>query len=242
LDKILADTGLYSRREVAVLISQGRVVVSGELAKSGACKYDPGAVDIKIDGNTVNYTKFHYIVMNKPAGYISSTFDRNERTVLELLDDKYTKLGIFPVGRLDKDAEGLLLLTNDGDFAHRITSPSKNVKKRYFVVFDGEVTDNDIMTFKQGLVLADGTRCLPAKLEATEGGAFVTVVEGKYHQVKRMMVAIGKPVLYLKRISIGGMILDEMLKTGEFRELTSDDCKSIILDKYGQSKKNSYKK
>ena len=222
LDKIITTTGLYTRNEATALIMRGSVAVGGKLACSGAEKLDPETEQITIDGEPLQYCKYRYIMLNKPRGYISSTKDSREKTVMELLDAKYSKLGLFPAGRLDKDAEGLLLLTNDGEFAHKITSPANKVHKRYFVQIDGLVTDEDIGIFARGIILGDGTKCRPAILEPAAEGAYVTLFEGKYHQVKRMMAAIGKHVISLKRVSIGGLTLDEMLKTGEFREITDD--------------------
>ena len=222
LDRILASTGFYSRRDASLLIRQGRVCVGGNVAVSGDEKHDPESVRVTVDGKPICYREFYYIMLNKPAGYVSSTEDRRERTVMELLDEKYSKLGLFPAGRLDKDAEGLLLLTNDGALAHSITSPAKKIDKRYFVEIDGTVSDGDIDAFAQGLTLGDGAKCMPAALERADGGAFVTVREGKYHQVKRMMAALGKPVKYLKRVAIGGLALDEGLMPGEYRELNDE--------------------
>lgn len=219
LDKIIADSGLYTRSEARALIKLGRVEAGGCVAKAPAELHDPEQALVKIDGAQLDYKKFRYIMMNKPCGVISSTADRHERTVMELLDAKYSKMGLFPVGRLDKDAEGFLLLTNDGALAHKIASPSSRIGKRYFAEIDGAVTVDDIKAFNDGFVLGDGTECLPAILENTDGGVFITLYEGKYHQVKRMMAALGKPVKYLKRVSIGGLQLDESLNPGEYCEI-----------------------
>jgi len=223
LDKIIADTGLFSRSEAASLIKHGRVTVDDRIVCSGAEKFDTEARRFAIDGQQLDYRKKRYIMLNKPKGYVSSTEDKRDVTVMQLLDERYSRLGLFPVGRLDKDAEGLLLLTNDGDFAHEITSPGKKVDKTYFVQFDGEVSKNDIEAFSRGITLGDGTKCMPAILEPKSDGAFVTINEGKYHQVKRMFAAINKPVRNLRRISTGGLILDERLKPGEYRELSHED-------------------
>jgi len=230
LDKIISDTGRFTRSEASALIVRGRITVDGHVVKRAAEKFDPETVSISFDGMKLEYRKFRYIVMNKPAGYVSSTADRRDKTVLELLDNKYEKFGLFPAGRLDKDAEGLLILTNDGGLAHNIMAPSKKVNKRYFVRFSGEISDGDITAFADGLVLGDGTKCLPAVLEPAQCGAYVTLREGKYHQVKRMMSAIGKPVSYLRRIAIGGLKLDENLKPGEYCEIT-DEIKRVFDDK-----------
>jgi len=222
LDKIISDTGLYSRSEARTLIKSGRVTAGRRVAKSAAEQIDPEIDMVTIDGAPLEYRKYWYIMMNKPEGYVSSTADKRDKTVVCLLDEKYSKLGLFPVGRLDKDATGMLLLTNDGDFAHRITSPANRVAKRYFVQIDGEISDDEISAFSAGLTLKDGTKCLPAGLEKAADGVFVTVYEGKYHQVKRMMAALGKPVNSLKRVSIGGLALDENLKPGEYREIDNE--------------------
>jgi len=222
IDKLIADSGLYSRSEAAVLLRRGSVTAGGQVIRSGAEKIDTDTVSVAIDGKPLIYKRFMYIMLNKPQGYVSSTKDEREKTVMELLDDKYVRLGLFPAGRLDKDAEGLLLLTNDGELAHRIMSPSGNVVKSYFVEIDGDISEDDIKTFAQGISLGDGTKCRPAVLEATPGGAFVILKEGKYHQVKRMMAARGKRVKYLRRVAIGGLELDQQLRPGEYRELNDE--------------------
>ena len=227
VDKIISASGLYSRREAATLIKLGRVAVSGNVVMSGAEKLDPEKETVSIDGKCLEYGKYRYFMLNKPSGCVSATSDRCEKTVMDLLDDKHSALGLFPAGRLDKDAEGLMILTNNGSLAHKITSPGKKVGKKYFVQIDGNVSDDDIKAFADGLVLGDGTRCLPALLEPKADGAYVTIYEGKYHQVKRMMAAVGKPVKYLKRIAIGGIKLDDNLMPGEYRELRKEDFSSF---------------
>ena len=230
LDKIIADTGLYSRSEARALIKNGRVSADVQTVKNPAEQIDPEHSILMVDGAPLEYRRFTYLMMNKPIGCISSTADRSNKTVIDLLDAKYTKLGLFPAGRLDKDATGLLLLTNDGELAHKITSPSNRVGKRYLITIDGVVSEREIKAVSEGLVLKDGTKCLPAILEQKPAGVFVTVFEGKYHQVKRMMAALGKPVLALKRVSIGGLVLDEKLKPGEYCEI-SDEISLILDDK-----------
>ena len=222
LDKIVAVAGSYTKSEAIMLIKQGHITVDGCVALSHSEKYHADSVRIAIDGEPLEYREFRYIMLNKPKGYVTATEDKFEKTVMELLDEKYARLGLFPVGRLDKDAEGLLLLTNDGKFSHRVISPAGKIRKRYFVEFDGDISLADIESFERGLILADGTKCLPAVLEPAPGGAFVSLYEGKYHQVKRMMAAIKKPVKKLARVSIGGLSLDENLKPGEFRELCEE--------------------
>ena len=253
LDKIIADSGLYTRSDAKALIRAGRVIVDGSEARDGGLKLDPDTAAITIDGMPVSYKEYRYIMLNKPADYVSATDDRNEATVMELLDDKYAKLGVFPVGRLDKDCEGLLLLTNDGTFAHKVTSPGSKVYKRYFVKIDGTINAHDVEAFKRGMALGDGTKCRPALLEecldidaegndicghdvcgrGATGCAYVTICEGKYHQVKRMLAALGKPVVYLKRVAIGGLTLDAGLSPGGYRELcvTGDELLAVIYSK-----------
>ena len=232
LDKIIASSGLYSRSGASALINSGRAAVDGCRAVSGAQKHDPGDVIITADGKMLDYIEYRYIMLNKPTGYVSSTNDKKEKTVIELLGPIYTKLGLFPAGRLDKDAEGLLLLTNDGLLAHKITSPAEKIDKRYFVEFDGDITDANVNDFAAGLQLSDGSHCLPAFLERAPNGAIVTIREGKYHQVKRMMAAIGKHVTYLKRLSIGGLMLDAELEPGMYKEL-GDEVMVIFAGKQG---------
>jgi len=219
LDKLISDSGLYSRSEAIMLIRSGRVSVDSRVVTLNSEKIDPNVMTIKIDNKPFVYKKYHYLMMNKPQGFVSSTLDKKERTVIELLDERYNNIGLFPAGRLDKDAEGFLLLTNDGELSHKIASPNCKVEKRYFVEFEGEISDDDILAFESGLKLNDGMVCLPAKLERAENGAYVTLREGKFHQVKKMMAAIGKPVKYLKRVAIGKLVLDESLEPGQYREL-----------------------
>jgi len=222
LDKVLSDSGQYSRSEAIMLIQSGRVSVDGRVSTLKAEKVDPQAMTIRIDNKPFVYKKRYYLMMNKPQGFVSATSDKKERTVIELLDERYNNLSLFPAGRLDKDVEGFVLLTNDGELSHKVTSPNALVEKRYYAEFDGEISDDDILAFEKGIELRDGTVCLPAKLEAAENGAYVTVCEGKFHQVKKMMAAIGKPVKYLKRVAIGRLVLDESLEPGQYREIDDE--------------------
>ena len=224
LDKIISDMGFASRRDVKSLVRNGRVLVDGSVALSADAKFDTDFVQITVDGETLEYKQFRYIMMHKPDGYICATEDKREKTVIELLDERTKRQNMFSVGRLDKDTEGLLLLTNDGDYLHRIISPKSEIIKRYYAKVSGELTEEDNIQIRKGLVLKDGTQCLPAKLEiisaASESECVLSVSEGKYHQVKRMLASLGKPVIYLKRLSIGALALDEALKPGQWRELT----------------------
>lgn len=230
LDKLIADSGLYSRSEAKALLRAGRVTVNGASAASPEEKYDAGAV-ICVDGQRLNCARFRYIMLHKPAGVLSATEDRDQETVLDLLPKDLRRLGLFPVGRLDKDVTGLLLLTNDGEAAHRLTAPKKHVPKRYRAAVDGALDDSDIAAFRGGIVLPDGTECLPAELEIAADDAsvgFVTVYEGKYHQVKRMFAVRGKPVTALRRERMGALVLDSTLAPGEWRELTEAELRLLL--------------
>lgn len=223
LDKVLASTGRWSRREVKELIREGRVLVDGHLAGSGEQKVDPAGTALLVDGRAVAVSRFTYVMLHKPAGVLSATEDPRQETVLDLLPEHLRRRGLFPVGRLDKDTTGLLLLTDDGDLAHRLLSPRKHVDKVYLAQVEGRVDQGDAAVLAEGMVLGDGLRCLPADLELLEDGSrcLVTVREGKYHQVKRMLAARGKPVRALHRCAMGPLVLDEGLKPGEWRFLTA---------------------
>ena len=225
LDKILSSTGHWSRREVKDLVRQGRVSVDGEKAKKPEEKCDPGKVQIKVDGQVVDCAPFVYIMLHKPAGLLSATEDKKQKTVIDLLPEHLQRRGLFPVGRLDKDTEGLLVLTDDGALAHELLSPKKHVDKVYYAKVDGRIEREDIEVLAQGMTLGDGLQCLPAGLEALGDGSecLVTLREGKYHQVKRMLAARGKPVVYLKRLSMGGLKLDNALSKGEWRAMTPEE-------------------
>lgn len=225
LDKILSNMGWGTRTEIKKLMKRGMVTVNGEAAADPARKIVPGENTIKVGDETVSYREYIYIMMNKPAGIISATEDVREQTVLDLLEDKYRVFSPFPVGRLDKDTEGLLLLTNDGKLGHTLTSPKKKVPKVYYARIRGEVTEDDGAAFARGVVLDDGYTTLPARLNILKTGSIseieLTIYEGKFHQVKRMFEARQKSVLYLKRISMGSLILDQALEPGNYRELTA---------------------
>lgn len=231
LDKLLAGTGRWSRKEVRELVRAGRVTVNGAAARKPEEKYPPEA-DIRVDGEGVACGGMVYLMLHKPDGYISSTEDPRERTVLELLPEHLRRVGLFPAGRLDKDTEGLLLLTNDGALAHELLSPKKHVDKTYFVRVDGALDAQDAQAFHAGMTLGDGTVCQSAKLEllARPDEALVTLREGKYHQIKRMLAARGKPVVYLKRLTMGPLKLDETLEKGQWRELTPEERRALGRD------------
>ena len=239
LDKILAETGRYSRGGAAAMIKRGLVTVDGALALSGAQKCDPECAVISVCGEPLVYKKYVYLMMNKPAGVITATEDNMHGTVIDLLSDELKGRGLFPVGRLDKDTDGLLLLTDDGDFAHRVISPSSGIYKRYFVRADCAFTREEVAGFSRGIILRDNTKCLPALLEISGDDNFtahVEIMEGKYHQIKRMMSVIGKKVLALRRVAIGKLFLDERLAPGEYRELTEHEI-SVIFHKMPESEK-----
>lgn len=227
LDKLLSGTGRWSRRECAELVRAGRVRVDGAVAVKRDQKCGEGAV-ITVDGEAVSTERFVYLMLNKPAGLVSATEDPREPTVLSLLPEHLRRVGLFPAGRLDKDTVGLLLLTNDGALAHALLSPKRHVDKTYLVRVDGVLDGADEMAFREGMTLADGLRCLPADLERLgESQALVTLREGKYHQIKRMCAARGKPVIYLKRLTFGPLTLDENLGEGEWRPLTGEERETI---------------
>lgn len=229
LDKILASTGRWSRREVKDLVRQGRVLADGRPAARPEDKFDPERVRLSVDGREVDCAPFVYLMLHKPAGLLSATEDRNQKTVLDLLPEHLRRRGLFPVGRLDKDTEGLLLLTNDGPLAHRLLAPRHHVDKTYFVRVDGELDGADAAAFAAGMMLEDGLACLPAGLEVLEqpDTALVTLHEGKYHQIKRMLAARGKPVVYLKRLTMGPLMLDPVLERGEWRPLSAEEVAAL---------------
>lgn len=222
IDKLLSSTGRWSRREVKDLMRQGRVRLDGRPVSRPEEKADPASACLTVDGDRVDCSPYVYIMLHKPAGLLSATEDRDQPTVLDLLPPALRRRGLFPVGRLDKDTTGLLLLTDDGPLAHGLLSPRKHVDKVYLARVDGVVVSEDIEALAAGLTLADGTRCLPAGLKPLADGrsCLVTLREGKYHQVKRMLAARGKPVRALHRLSMGPLTLDGELKPGKWRFLT----------------------
>lgn len=228
LDKLLAGTGKWSRREVKALVRQGLVRVDGRLAASAEDKLDPAAAIITVAGETISLCRFTYVMLHKPAGVLTATEDRKQPTVLDLLPPELRRIGLAPVGRLDKDTEGLLLLTNNGELAHRLLSPKYHVEKRYFARVDGELSAADAEAFARGMTLGDGLECLPAGLEVLpDRVCIVTLREGKFHQVKRMLAARGAPVLYLKRLSMGPLTLDDSLAAGAYRLLRAEEISAL---------------
>ena len=228
LDKLLAGTGKWSRREVKALVRQGLVRVDGRLAASAEDKLDPAAAIITVAGETISLCRFTYVMLHKPASVLTATEDRKQPTVLDLLPPELRRIGLAPVGRLDKDTEGLLLLTNDGELAHRLLSPKYHVDKRYLARVDGELSAADTEAFARGMTLGDGLECLPAGLEVLpDRVCIVTLREGKFHQVKRMLAARGAPVLYLKRLSMGPLTLDDSLAAGAYRLLRAEEILAL---------------
>lgn len=230
LDKIISATGKKSRREVREMVRQGRVLVDGKPAPAADMKVDPQTAVILLDGEPLGYEKFTYVMLHKPAGVLTATEDRRQETVLDLLPPELRRRALSPVGRLDKDTEGLLLLTNDGQLAHRLLSPKSHVDKVYYARVDGALEPGDIAAFAAGMTLGDGLECLPAGLEIlSPTEALVTLREGKFHQIKRMLAARGKPVLYLKRLSMGRLRLDPALAPGAWRMLTEEERSALNL-------------
>ena len=231
LDKVLSELGVASRRELKQIIRSGRVSVNGQTVTEPEKHIDPEKDALCLDGAALRLRRFRYFMMDKPVGVLSVTEDRRQETVLDRLPPELKRLELFPVGRLDKDTSGLLLLTNDGDFAHRVISPKSGVEKRYRAEVEGIPDEADVRAFAEGIVLADGTHCLPARLEINgDSVCYVTVMEGKYHQVKRMLAACGKPVKHLRRLSVGSLELGESLEPGGIRELGQEDLCKVLKD------------
>ncbi len=231
LDKLLANMGYGSRKEVKQLVKDKVVMIDGVLAKSTSQHVDPIAQQITVYGEVVAYREFIYVMLHKPPGVISATEDLRDTTVIDLLDPTLQHFAPFPVGRLDKDTEGLLLITNDGQLAHNLLSPKKHVPKVYYARIEGEVTEADGEAFAKGVILDDGYETKPASLKIIASGEQseieLTIQEGKFHQVKRMFEAVGKKVVYLKRLSMGSLQLDDNLALGEYRELTTQELTQL---------------
>ena len=235
LDKCLADCGLGTRSEVKSLLKAKRITVNGKVVNNGKVQVNPETDEILFDGEKIQYEEFVYIMMNKPKGVVSATEDNLHKTVLDLIDPLYFKKGVFPVGRLDIDTHGLLLLTNDGELAHRLLSPKKHVTKIYQARVEGVMTAEDAAAFEKGIVLSDGTECMPARLDILSTAQDESIVqihlkEGKFHQVKRMVKACGKTVVDLQRLTMGPLKLDESLALGESRPLTEEELESLMMN------------
>lgn len=232
LDKYLAEMGVGTRQEVKKQIRQGKAAVNGTVVKAADTKIDETSDEVTISGRNISYVSYEYYMLNKPAGVVSATEDRRDTTVIDLIKEKKRK-DLFPVGRLDKDTEGLLLITNDGDLAHRLLAPKKHVDKVYYAKIDGMVTEEDVKQFAEGIDIGaeEEEMTRPAKLDimksAEESEIRLTIHEGKFHQVKRMFLAVGKEVTYLKRERMGTLCLDENLKPGEYRLLTEEEIENV---------------
>lgn len=232
LDKLVSNMGFGSRKEVKGLLKKGAIQVNGVPVKDPALHVHPEQDEVSILGERIIYREFIYLMMHKPQGVISATEDNRDRTVIDLLDDEYRHFEPFPVGRLDKDTEGLLLLTNNGKLAHELLSPKKEVPKTYYAHIEGVVGQEDIERFAEGVTLEDGYFTKPGMLKILKSAPIseieLTITEGKFHQVKRMFEAVGKKVIYLKRMTMGELTLDESLALGEYRELTDEELTLLL--------------
>jgi len=227
LDKYLCDCGVGTRSQVKLILKSGRVTLDGVPVKDGSMKIDPAVNNVCLDGTALAASGCVVVMLNKPAGYVTATEDGEHKTVMELLPADFRHLDLKPVGRLDKETEGLLLFTNDGDLLHRLISPKKGVKKVYYARHEGMATQEDVDAFANGVTLRDGTKCLPAQLQVIGGGeSLITVCEGKYHQVRRMMASRGMTVTYLERRQEGNLVLGE-LKRGEVRQLDEKEVDDL---------------
>lgn len=231
LDRVLGHVGYGSRKEVQQLIKKKKVSVDGAIVKKVDVNVNPATQNIQVAGEAIDYQEFYYYLLNKPDGYISATEDPRDATVLDLLEERDRNKELFPVGRLDKDTEGLLLLTNDGKLAHALLSPKKHIDKLYYAKVQGEIVEDDCRAFEQGITMRDGTAYKPGKLEILSSGemseVLVTIKEGKFHQVKRMIQAVGKEVVYLKRLQMGELKLPQDLSLGEYRQINEEERKIL---------------
>ena len=227
LDKMLAHMNYGTRKEVKELIRKGYVLVNGDVITNDDFKVDEINDEVVIANEKVDYKDKIYIMLNKPDGYVSATYDNYDPTVIDLISE-YNFMNIFPVGRLDKDTHGLLLITNDGDLAHNLLSPKKHVDKKYYLKYEGKINERGIKAFEDGIILDDGYKTLPAKLiDLGNNEAYVIIKEGKFHQVKRMMEAINCKVTYLKRIEFGSLKLDDNLEEGKYRLLKEEELNEL---------------
>ncbi len=231
IDKYLSDMGIGTRTEIKAYIRKGLISINGIIVKSPSEKADTVGDNVIFNGREIPYLEYEYYIINKPAGVISASEDKKQQTVIDLIKNRQRE-DLFPVGRLDKDTEGLLLITNDGMLAHNLLSPKKHVEKTYYVETDGVLTDEHITMFANGLKVDEEFTALPARLEILSSidgisKALLTIKEGKFHQVKRMMAAVGNEVTYLKRLSMGPLKLPEDLKTGEYRKLTVEEINML---------------
>lgn len=229
IDKVLSDLGIASRKEIRQIIRSGRVSVDGIPVTAPESRIDPEIARLTLDGKPLEYRKFRYFAMDKPEGVITSSEDGKQKTVMDLLPAELKKLDLFPVGRLDKDTSGLLLLTNDGEFAHRVISPKQHVTKEYYAETDGDTDAHDAEAFARGITLKDGLVCLPAELIPQGRSCTVIVQEGKYHQVKRMLAAVGKPVTALRRLAIGALRIENLRFENGICELSPPQISQIFI-------------
>lgn len=234
VDKLLASQGTASRSDVKKIIYKGRVTVNGSVIKQCNYKVNTDTDVVAVDGSILEIKKHIYLMMNKPAGVVCATKDKTDKTVIDLIPEQYKRKGLFPVGRLDKDTEGLLIITDDGDFAHRVTSPTKKVYKTYQAVIDSDIDENDIAEFEKGVVFKDGTVCEKAFLRQISDEKTplveVKICEGMFHQVKKMLLTRGKKVIFLKRVAIGNLKLDETINKSAVKELSFLDINNIFVD------------
>lgn len=230
LDKYLCEMSVGTRSEVKKYIRQGRITVDGKKVVKPEEKVDEQSQQVSMDNQLIGYEAFEYYMLYKPAGVVSATVDKKEKTVLDLITDKKRK-DLFPIGRLDKDTEGLLLITNDGEMAHRLLAPRKHVDKTYYATIEGRVTEKEVKMFSEGLSIGNDEYAKPSVLKILKTGDTseieLTIQEGKFHQVKRMFHAVGMEVTYLKRISMGSLVLDESLQKGEYRPLTKKEVEQL---------------
>ena len=226
LDKLLSELGLGSRSQVKAWIKKGQVQVDGCVCKKAEQKVDTASQKVRLNGQDIDYEEYEYYILHKPAGCVTALQDDREKTVMDYMPKEHKK-NLAPVGRLDKDTEGLLLFTDDGKLAHLLLSPKKHVEKTYYAKINGKVTQEDVDAFRNGLDIGDDTKTLPAKLHILQSGEVseieVTVCEGRFHQIKRMFYAVGKEVIYLKRISFGKLVLDNTLELGQYRKIKKED-------------------
>ncbi len=230
LDKYLSDLGIGTRKEIRQIVKAGRVSVDGRNALSPEQKIDPELSIVTLDGDELSYCRFRYFAMDKPAGVLTASVDKKQKTVLDLVPEEFRHLALFPVGRLDKDTSGLLLLTNDGEFAHKVISPKYEIPKRYFAETEGVPDSQDAEAFASGIVLRDGFCCRSAELFPSGGESCEVIVrEGKYHQVRRMLAAVGKPVSALRRLSIGALKLEKLPFKEGFCELSREQVELVFI-------------
>ena len=232
IDKFLADNSIGTRKEIKAFIKAGRVLANGMAVNDPGMHIDPAADEISFDGHIIEYEKFHYYMLNKPAGTVSSTKEGASVTVVELLAKEGVR-NLSPVGRLDKDTEGLLILTDDGELLHDLISPKKHVGKEYLVITEKPVSEDNLKKLEAGVDIGDDKPTLPAKAEVMDDGLHLTITEGRFHQVKRMLEAVDNKVTYLKRLKMGELALDPALKEGEYRKLTIAEL-ALIKAKSGQ--------